>query len=125
MRFEMISKIALIIEDSKVHQQILARYLIQKGYDVFTAGDGEEGFTKFCTLAPNLVFIDIVLPKQSGFEVLNSIRLIDPAAIFVVMSASMTNKRLLRAREENVDWLLLKPFRKRDLYDILERHKDY
>ena len=117
----MISKVALVIEDSKVHQEILTRSLTGKGYDVFTARDGEEGFTQFCTVVPDITFIDIVLPGQSGLEVLNSIRIIDPSAKCVIMSASMTNKRLQKALEEGVDYLLLKPFRKVDLDDILDR----
>jgi CheY-like chemotaxis protein len=120
----MIAKVALVIEDRQIHRRMLSRYLKQKGYEIIQAEDGEEGFKKFCEFSPQLTFIDIVLPGQSGFEVLNSIRLIDPSAKLVVMSAYMTDKRIRRAVQENVDWLLLKPFRKAELLAILDRYED-
>jgi len=118
------AKVALIIEDRQIHRRILSRYLKQKGYEVFQAEDGDQGFKRFCELSPNITLIDIVLPGQSGFEVLNSIRLIDPSAKLVVMGTSMTDKRIRRAVEENVDWFLLKPFQKAELFAILDRCED-
>ncbi len=67
----------LIIEDDHFLSSLLKARLEKEGFKVEAAGDGEEGLTLLKQVKPDLVLLDLILPKVSGFEVLESIS-IDP-----------------------------------------------
>ena len=60
----------LIVDDSEDDRDLYALYLTQKGYRVSKAHDGEEGLEKALALEPDLVVLDLWLPKISGWGVL-------------------------------------------------------
>lgn len=64
----------LIIEDDKFLRDLLTRKLIQKGYKISEAIDGEEGFKKIKEEKPDLVLLDLILPGIDGFEVLTRVK---------------------------------------------------
>lgn len=64
------AKKILIIEDEELLHTLLQRKLTNEGYDVFTAGDGEEGLKTMQEIKPDLILLDIVMPKIGGFEVM-------------------------------------------------------
>jgi len=64
----------LLIEDDSSLRQMYSDVLEAEGYTVVTAGDGERGLAMVRTEKPDLVLLDIILPKLPGFEVLKSIR---------------------------------------------------
>ena len=64
----------LIIDDEPDVQTYLATLLEKEGYTVATAGDGEEGFTTALVSKPNLIFLDIMMPKKTGIMLYRRIR---------------------------------------------------
>jgi DNA-binding response OmpR family regulator len=64
----------LIIEDDPLIQKVYHDKLALEGYDVDVAGDGEEGINKALNGKPDLVLLDLVLPKMNGFLVLSELR---------------------------------------------------
>lgn len=64
----------LIIEDEPGFRRIYHDVLVSDGYEVFEAGDGERGWELVKTEKPDLILLDLVLPKLHGFEVLKKIR---------------------------------------------------
>jgi len=64
----------LIIEDDKSLQNALAEMLTQEKYEIISAFDGEEGLQKLKEENPDLVLLDIILPKKDGYEVLAEIK---------------------------------------------------
>lgn len=60
----------LIIEDEKVLLDVLQKKLISQGYDVSAAEDGQDGIAKIKEIKPDLILLDIIMPKKDGFEVL-------------------------------------------------------
>lgn len=60
----------LIIEDENILREILKDSLKKEGYKVYTASDGEEGLEKMNSVKPNLVILDVIMPKMDGFEVM-------------------------------------------------------
>jgi DNA-binding response OmpR family regulator len=64
----------LIIEDDKSLQNALSEMLVQEGYETSCALDGEEGLQKIKDEKPDLVLLDIILPKKDGYEVLAEIK---------------------------------------------------
>ncbi len=60
----------LIIEDEEILVDVLSKKLEQEGYRVFAAGDGAAGVAKVDEVHPDLILLDIVMPKMDGYEVL-------------------------------------------------------
>jgi twitching motility two-component system response regulator PilH len=80
----------LIIEDEPVFRLIYRGVLKNAGYTVLEAADGNAGWEMIRTQKPDLVLLDLILPKMSGHEVLHSIRSDEatksiPVVIFSVM----------------------------------------
>ena len=104
----------LIVEDDRDIVSVLELYLRGGGFRTERAKDGEEAVTLFDRLAPDLVLLDITLPKRDGLDVLRHIR-----------ARSVTPVIVLTARTEEIDQLLglelgaddyvTKPFRPRTL----------
>jgi len=64
----------LIIEDEQILGEIISKKLATEGYEVSLARDGEEGMEKLRSILPDLVFLDIVMPKKDGMEVLEEMK---------------------------------------------------
>lgn len=64
----------LIIEDDPFFIRLCLKVLEDEGFAVSTAGDGELGIEKFKEVKPDLVLLDIILPKKDGIDVLREIR---------------------------------------------------
>ncbi|MBN1585321.1 response regulator [Candidatus Uhrbacteria bacterium] len=64
----------LVIEDDRFLQKILLMKFQSEGFDVRGASDGEEGLKMMLADPPDLVVLDLILPKMNGFEVLTEMR---------------------------------------------------
>jgi len=64
----------LIIEDDPFLSEMYAAKFSQSGFQVETASDGKNGLEKIKTSGPDLILLDIVLPKMDGFEVLKKVK---------------------------------------------------
>jgi len=62
------TRIILLVEDNEVNRDMLSRRLERKGFEVLCAGDGEEGVTMAIERQPDLVLMDMSLPKVDGWE---------------------------------------------------------
>ena len=84
----------------------------QPEYEVFLAGDGEEALSMARRHIPDIVFLDIVMPKKDGYEVCRALKGDDDTAhIIVVMLSALTQEIDLRkARESGADDYFTKPF---------------
>jgi len=68
----------LLVEDNEMNRDMLSRRLQRKGFEVLIAVDGEQGLTLASTTAPDLVLMDMSLPKIDGWEVTRRLKA-DPA----------------------------------------------
>jgi CheY-like chemotaxis protein len=64
----------LLIEDSKFQRVANGRALVKAGYEVISAGDGEEGLRSARENIPDVILLDMMLPKVSGVDVLRAIK---------------------------------------------------
>lgn len=64
----------LVIEDDRALQNALVEILAKEGYETVSAFDGEEGVGKATTETPDLILLDIILPKKDGYEVLDELK---------------------------------------------------
>lgn len=88
----------LLIEDSRLLRTTTERMLTRAGYEVVTAADGEEGLRVALERKPDLVILDMMLPKLSGPQVLQRLRL-NPSSVstpvIVLTSLSESNREKL------------------------------
>ena len=64
----------LIVEDSKLESDKLTKCLESKGFTILVATSGEEAEIRLKTFKPNLIFLDVILPGQSGFELCRKLK---------------------------------------------------
>jgi DNA-binding response OmpR family regulator len=88
----------LIVDDSRFLRVANERALVKAGYEVITAADGEEGLRLAIEQKPDLVVLDMLLPKLSGPEVLRALRKNPETAaipVMVLTSLPQTNEQKL------------------------------
>ena len=64
----------LVVDDDKDIVEVMNKKLLQEGYDVITAFDGEEAIIKVRDEDPDIILLDLIMPKKNGFEVLEEVR---------------------------------------------------
>lgn len=108
----------ILIVDDEPNIVVSLEYLLQReGYEIAVANDGEEALARLAAFGPDLVLLDVMLPKKSGFEVCQAIRLNpDWAAIRIIMlSAKGRDIEVQKGLALGADDYLTKPFATRDL----------
>lgn len=103
------AKIILIIEDEKSIQNIIKAFLEDAGYAVVLADDGVEGITKFRECNPDLVLLDLLLPKIDGFAVCELIRKESKVPI-IMLTALDDDDSQMKGFDALADDYITKPF---------------
>jgi len=114
------AKKILIIEDEELMINLLERKLAQEGYKVETARDGEEGLGKMRKEKPDLILLDIVMPKMGGFEVMEEMQKDNELKDIpiIVISNSGQPVELDKAKELGArDWLIKTEFDPQEVID--------
>jgi CheY-like chemotaxis protein len=114
------AKKILIVEDEELLINLLQRKLSEAGYDVFLARNGEEGMRMMRQENPDIVLLDIIMPKMGGFEVLEEKAKDDLLKIIpvVVISNSGQPVELDRAKRLGAsDWLIKTEFDPQEVLD--------
>ena len=76
----------LVMEDERIIQTIIRRYLEREGHEVVIAGDGEEGIKLYNERPADLVLTDIIMPKKEGIETIRDLKKISPDVKIIAMS---------------------------------------
>lgn len=110
----------LVAEDEALIRLDLVEMLREEGYEVVgEAGDGEEAISLATTLRPDLVILDVKMPKLDGIEAASRITG-ERVAPVVILTAFSQRELVERAREAGTMAYLVKPFAKRDLVPAIE-----
>lgn len=107
----------LIAEDTPQAAELLEAYLAGTDYEIEFASDGEETLAKVAAWKPDLILLDVMMPRISGFEVCKRLRA-DPATrgVAVLMITALDQQSdVERAVEAGTDDFLSKPIAKADL----------
>ena len=108
----------LIVDDDPNVQRLLQYTLKQEGYDVFVAADGAEGFRLWGTEAPDLILLDVMLPKLDGYQVAAKIRAEEGTTAHVpiiMLTAEREVEQKVRGLRAGADDYLIKPFHPAEL----------
>ncbi|OGY44689.1 MAG: hypothetical protein A3B89_04155 [Candidatus Buchananbacteria bacterium RIFCSPHIGHO2_02_FULL_40_13] len=115
----------LIVEDDEVLLRVLYLFLKRAGYTIATATDGESAVKIIQRLKPNIILLDLLLPKMDGFEVLRILKA-DPKLKnipVVVLSNLGDNADIAKAKSLGANDYFIKA--NTDLAVILEKIKNY
>jgi len=114
-------KKVLIVEDEDLIIDLLKKKLLQENYDVLTAHDGEEGLKVLRETKPDIVLLDIIMPKKNGYEVMEEMNK-DPELKkipVIIISNSGQPVELDKAKEMGAkDWLIKTEF---DPQEVVEK----
>lgn len=111
----------LIVDDSRTSRKILRNILQECGHEVIDeAENGEIGYTKYQELKPDIVTMDITMPKMDGIECLKLIRSYDSNAKVVMITAAGQKDKMIEAVKSGVAEFLTKPFEKVEIAHAIE-----
>ena len=105
----------LVVEDELPIQMGLNDLLTSEGYEVFIASDGEEALNLYFENAPNLLLLDIMIPKISGYDVCKKIRKNDSKVGIIMLSAKGEEIDKVVGLELGADDYIVKPFGVKEL----------
>ena len=117
----------VIIDDEKKITDVIESYLKREGYKVFTAYDGEEGLKLIKKVYPDLLIVDLMLPKLSGEEICREVRKISEIPI-IMLTAKSSEDDIVKGIDIGADDYITKPFSVRELLSrikgLLRRSKN-
>ena len=100
----------LIVDDEMGIVEELKDYLLEEGFDVYTADTGKEGIDWVTKAKPDLMLLDMKLPDMSGLEVLKTSKMVSPATKVIVATGYVDQKIIDQAETLGRDSFLQKPF---------------
>ncbi len=104
----------LVVDDDTNISTLLRLYLEKEGFEVFTAADGEEALSVFEKAQPDLILLDIMLPKLDGWQVCREIRKTSQCPIIMITAKSETFDKVL-GLELGADDYIVKPFENKEV----------
>ncbi|MDW8311120.1 MAG: Hpt domain-containing protein [Burkholderiales bacterium] len=116
--------LVLVVDDSLTVRKITSRLLEREGYRVLTAKDGLDALEVLTQHEPQVILLDIEMPRMDGFEFTRTIRSSErERRIPIIMITSRTaDKHRTHARELGVDEYLGKPYQDEQLLDLVARY---
>ena len=108
-------KTILIVEDEKNIVDILRFNLQREGYRTWEAYDGEDGLSKAQAEKPDLILLDVMLPKMNGFEVCRALREAGDNVPVIILTAREEETDKVLGLEIGADDYITKPFSMREL----------
>ncbi len=109
--------LVLVADDEEDIRALVAFRLERAGYEVITAADGEEALTLATTRLPDLIVLDMMMPKATGLEVTRSLRELDETKEIpvILLTARAQEADVARGFEAGADDYVKKPFSPQDL----------
>jgi len=100
----------LLIEDDVPVAEVLASSFAVEGHETAIAYSSEEGLTRLGQDRPDVVLLDVHLPKMSGIDVLRKIRSIDQTLPVIIITGKATASEIAEARRLGVTDIIEKPY---------------
>ena len=100
----------LIVEDDTSLRDLFSEALESEGYTTTVASNGVEGIEVFDEINPDLVLLDLLMPKMDGWEALERVRKISECPVIIVTGQGTTEDIIRGLLEAGADDYLVKPF---------------
>ena len=113
----------LVVEDNAEVSKLLELILRRAGYEISTAEDGIEALEQFQRIQPDLVLLDIMLPRMDGYEVSTQLRTERHSTVPIIMLSSLDSPLdMARSRTAGATDHVAKPFDKDQLLRIISNY---
>jgi PAS domain S-box-containing protein len=110
----------LVVDDEEGPREAI-RMILKPRYQVFTAGSGDEVLAVLPMLRPDVIFMDVKMPRMDGVQLLERVKAIDPGVEVVMITAYASLDTVQRAMRFGAMDYLVKPFAPRELQEAAER----
>ena len=104
----------LVVDDEPMVREVLTQYLAADGFNILEAGDGDAAVDQVTEHSPDLVLLDLMLPKRNGLDVLSFIRGTSQLPVILLTARSEEADRV-RGLEAGADDYIVKPFSAREV----------
>lgn len=112
----------LVVDDAAFMRHMIKGILAEIGCEIVAeAVDGEDACEKYAAIKPDLVTLDLIMPKKGGLEALKEIRAKDPTAKVVIISAIDQRQPLMEALKHGAADYVVKPFEKDRVQEAISR----
>lgn len=115
----------LIVDDSRTSRKMLRKMLDKAGHEVIgEAINGEEGYLLYKELKPDVVTMDITMPKMDGIESLQLIRKYDQKAFVVMITAAGQKEKMLQAIKYGASDYIVKPYEAFEVLQVIDKYEE-
>jgi DNA-binding response OmpR family regulator len=117
------TKTILVVDDSPSHLKMMQSAIESLGYQILTAADGEEALAQAEAHHPDVILLDIILPKKNGYQVCRQLKARpDTSSIKIIMVTSRTQESdRYWGLKQGADGYITKPFEPGELLDAVQR----
>jgi two-component system chemotaxis response regulator CheY len=120
MKIEDVS--VLVVDDSDHIRTLFAMTFKKLGITkIHFASDGADGLARYHSVRPTITFLDNMLPKMPGMEVLKEIKSLNPDAVVVIVSAVSNLEAVQEAKSKGANYYLVKPYMPSKITEILKK----
>lgn len=112
----------LIVDDTELNRKVVKTVLLSQGFDVLEAVDGEQAFSIATEFLPDIILMDVQLPKMDGYEVTRRLRALPDTEHLpiIALTAHAMAGESDRAREAGCNGYISKPINTRTLIDEIK-----
>jgi DNA-binding response OmpR family regulator len=117
------SKTILLVDDSPNEMKLMQAALADSGYTIVTATDGEQAIEQAMQHRPDLILLDVVLPKKNGYQVCRHLKNTNEtsgAKVILITSKNQPSDRFW-GMKQGADEYVVKPYIVKDLLAAIER----
>ena len=111
----------LVVEDDAEMRSLLTDELLDEGYEVLQAVDGEDAASRLVQERFDLVITDVVMPRSGGLDLLSNVRKVYPNMPVILITAFGDWSSLVKAYEEGAFNYICKPFKIAELKDSVRK----
>ena len=112
----------LIVDDSRTSRKMLRRILEEAEHTILgEAVNGEDGYLKYQELKPDVVTLDITMPKMDGLEALRLIKKFDENAVAVMITAAGQKEKMILAIKSGAADFISKPYEPSDVVSVIDK----
>jgi CheY-like chemotaxis protein/CheY-specific phosphatase CheX len=105
------AKTVLVVDDSRMIRSILAKEFEGQGCQVIEAENGLEAFVRYHSIEPDLIVMDLIMPKMGGLEAIAKIREINPSVPIIVLTSTSKKEEVMAAAAHNIKGYIKKPIK--------------